>query len=175
MGPSPIVTSKVISPKGHDCSPKKPTRGVFESTQRDLIDDFSFKNLMAISYAWKWQYLVLSLDQLALGNRGGCSKMRLRELLLLAKMRSEFCLEIFIIEDTTCFLTVLPYSDRVFEGSYLGLLSHYKNRYGKAFSVRLGEGNPLSNAQKVLPNPQGSRQHLSGLGWYTQARLGMCT
>ncbi|GKB64639.1 hypothetical protein Tco_0920825 [Tanacetum coccineum] len=43
IGPSLIVTSKGISPKGHDCSPEKPTRGVFESTQRDLIDGFSFK------------------------------------------------------------------------------------------------------------------------------------
>ncbi|GJU34614.1 hypothetical protein Tco_1182968 [Tanacetum coccineum] len=91
--------------------------------------------------------------------------MRLRELLLLAKMRSEFCLEIFVIEDTTCLLTVPPYSGRVFEGarSYLGLLSDHKNRYGKAFSVRLGENNPLSSAQKVLPNPQGLRQRLSGI------------
>ncbi|GJZ59743.1 hypothetical protein Tco_0615559 [Tanacetum coccineum] len=32
-----------ISPKGRDCSPEKPTRGVFESTRRDLIDGFSFK------------------------------------------------------------------------------------------------------------------------------------
>ncbi|GKD45099.1 hypothetical protein Tco_1269744 [Tanacetum coccineum] len=102
-------------------------------------------------------------------------QMRLQELLLLAKMRSEFGLEIFVIENTTYFLTILPYSGGVFEGSYLGLLSHHKNRYGKAFSVRLGEDNPLSIAQKVLPNPQGSRQHLSGLGWYTQARLGMYT
>ncbi|GKC91026.1 hypothetical protein Tco_1151675 [Tanacetum coccineum] len=43
MGPSPIVTSRGISPKGHDCSPEKLTRGVFESTRRDLIDGFSFK------------------------------------------------------------------------------------------------------------------------------------
>ncbi|GKC88584.1 hypothetical protein Tco_1149233 [Tanacetum coccineum] len=43
MGPSSIITSKGISPKGHDCSPEKPTRGVFESTRRDLIDGFSFK------------------------------------------------------------------------------------------------------------------------------------
>ncbi|GKB08907.1 hypothetical protein Tco_0837219 [Tanacetum coccineum] len=43
MGPSPIVTSMGISPKGYDCSPKKLTRGVFESTRRDLIDGFSFK------------------------------------------------------------------------------------------------------------------------------------
>nr|GEX75199.1 hypothetical protein [Tanacetum cinerariifolium] len=43
MGPSPIITSNGISPKGHDCSPEKPTRGVFESTRRDLIDGYSFK------------------------------------------------------------------------------------------------------------------------------------
>ncbi|GJR16347.1 hypothetical protein Tco_0798999 [Tanacetum coccineum] len=42
--------------------------------------------------------------------------MCLHELLLLAKMRSEFGLEIFVIEDTTCFLTVPPYSGRVFKG-----------------------------------------------------------
>ncbi|GKE52240.1 hypothetical protein Tco_1487396, partial [Tanacetum coccineum] len=41
--------------------------------------------------------------------------MRLRELLLLAKMRLEFCLEIFAIEDTTCFLTVPSYFGGVFE------------------------------------------------------------
>ncbi|GKC79396.1 hypothetical protein Tco_1130170 [Tanacetum coccineum] len=137
MGPSPIVISRVISPNGHDCSPEKPIRGVFESTHRDLIDGFSFKkqclyitshklppsrytlftclpnmyplimtgsaepifgrdgeaispillcascpDLMASSIwclnsrhwfvscpysLWKWQYLVLSLDQLAPG------------------------------------------------------------------------------------------------------------
>ncbi|GJY90534.1 hypothetical protein Tco_0505730 [Tanacetum coccineum] len=43
MGPSPVVTSKGISSKGHDCSPEKPTRRVFQFTQRDLIDEFSFK------------------------------------------------------------------------------------------------------------------------------------
>ncbi|GKC36659.1 hypothetical protein Tco_1049043 [Tanacetum coccineum] len=43
MGPSPIVISRGISPNGHDCSPEKPIRGVFESTQRDLIDSFSYK------------------------------------------------------------------------------------------------------------------------------------
>ncbi|GJU96375.1 hypothetical protein Tco_1321131 [Tanacetum coccineum] len=43
MGPFPIVISRDISPNGHDCSLEKPMRGVFESTQRDLIDSFSFK------------------------------------------------------------------------------------------------------------------------------------
>nr|GEW81337.1 hypothetical protein [Tanacetum cinerariifolium] len=43
MRPSPIVTSKGVSLKGHDCSPEKPKRGVFESTRRDPIDGFSFK------------------------------------------------------------------------------------------------------------------------------------
>nr|GFA58709.1 hypothetical protein [Tanacetum cinerariifolium] len=42
-GPSPIVTSNGISPNGHDSSPKKPTRGVLESTRRDLIDAFNIK------------------------------------------------------------------------------------------------------------------------------------
>ncbi|GJR14077.1 hypothetical protein Tco_0796729 [Tanacetum coccineum] len=42
-GPSPIVTSNGISPNGHDSSPKKPTRGVLESTRRDLIDGFNFR------------------------------------------------------------------------------------------------------------------------------------
>ncbi|GKF44244.1 hypothetical protein Tco_0130796 [Tanacetum coccineum] len=45
----------------------------------------------------------------------------------------------------------------------MGLLSHHNNRHGKAFSVYLGEDNPLSSAQKVLSNPQGSRQCLSGI------------
>nr|GEX29527.1 hypothetical protein [Tanacetum cinerariifolium] len=43
MGPSTIVTSNGISSKGHDCSPEKLTRGVFEFTRRDLINGFSFK------------------------------------------------------------------------------------------------------------------------------------
>nr|GEV77556.1 zinc finger, CCHC-type [Tanacetum cinerariifolium] len=120
MGPSPIAISKGISPKGHDCSPEKSTRGVFESTLRDLID---------------------------------------------GSVEPTFGREIFVIEDTTCFLTIPPYSGGVFEGtrSYSGLLSRHKNRYGKEFSVRLGEDNPLSSAQKVLPNPQGSRQRLLGI------------
>ncbi|GKF67367.1 hypothetical protein Tco_0197046, partial [Tanacetum coccineum] len=42
-GPSPIVTSNGISPNGQDSSPKKPTRGVLESTRRDLIDGFNFR------------------------------------------------------------------------------------------------------------------------------------
>ncbi|GKC98199.1 hypothetical protein Tco_1168474 [Tanacetum coccineum] len=54
------------------------------------------------------------------------SKMRLRKLLLLAKMRSEFCLEIFVIEDTTCFLTVPPYSGRVFKGIFLRYMKPFR-------------------------------------------------
>ncbi|GJX19325.1 hypothetical protein Tco_0222002 [Tanacetum coccineum] len=42
-GLSPIVTSNGISPNGHDSSPKKPTRGVLDSTRRDMIDGFNFR------------------------------------------------------------------------------------------------------------------------------------
>ncbi|GJV49857.1 hypothetical protein Tco_1440069 [Tanacetum coccineum] len=42
-GPSPIVASNDISPNGHESSPEKPTRGVLESTRRDLIDGFNFR------------------------------------------------------------------------------------------------------------------------------------
>ncbi|GKD98477.1 hypothetical protein Tco_1382374 [Tanacetum coccineum] len=41
--PSPIVTSNGTSPNSHDSSPEKPTRGVLESTRRDLIDGFNFR------------------------------------------------------------------------------------------------------------------------------------
>ncbi|GJR40952.1 hypothetical protein Tco_1216636 [Tanacetum coccineum] len=43
MGHSLIVTSNSTSPNGHDSSPEKPTRGVLESTRRDLIDGFNFR------------------------------------------------------------------------------------------------------------------------------------
>nr|GEX26539.1 hypothetical protein [Tanacetum cinerariifolium] len=49
MGPSPIITSNGISPKGHDYSAKKPTRGVLEFTRKDLINGFSFKK-QCVSY-----------------------------------------------------------------------------------------------------------------------------
>nr|GEW67468.1 hypothetical protein [Tanacetum cinerariifolium] len=42
-GPSLIVTSNGISPNSHESSPEKPTRGVLESTRRDLIDGFNFR------------------------------------------------------------------------------------------------------------------------------------
>nr|GEU67234.1 hypothetical protein [Tanacetum cinerariifolium] len=42
-GPSPIVTSNGVSLNGHDSSPEKPTRGVLESTRRDLINGFNFR------------------------------------------------------------------------------------------------------------------------------------
>ncbi|GJV88396.1 hypothetical protein Tco_1532334 [Tanacetum coccineum] len=251
-GPSPIVTSNGTSPNGHNSSLKKPTRGVLESTRRDLIDDFNFRkqcsyitlhelpmskyalftclpdmytlittgseepsfgmggNVISpvlLSFAglffslWSLPltiriedfsnagfssflltecqksflfslspllpdglYLVLSLDQLGPGSRGGHSKvlatlsmddflsllklslrsfktpimatslastqrfvglrassksasqMCLCELLLLAKVRSELCFEIFIIKDAACLMTIPPYSGRVFEG-----------------------------------------------------------
>ncbi|GJZ88075.1 hypothetical protein Tco_0659857 [Tanacetum coccineum] len=74
-------------------------------------------------------------------------QMCLCELLLLAKVRSELCFEIFVIKDATCFLTVPPYSGGVFKsiGSCRDPLSHYRNQYAMAFSVHLGEGNPLSS------------------------------
>ncbi|GKB32162.1 hypothetical protein Tco_0871563 [Tanacetum coccineum] len=278
-GPSPIVTSNGTSPNGHNSSLKKPTRGVLESTRRDLIDDFNFRkqcsyitlhelpmskyalftclpdmytlittgseepsfgmggNVISpvlLSFAglffslWSLPltiriedfsnagfssflltecqksflfslspllpdglYLVLSLDQLGPGSRGGHSKvlatlsmddflsllklslrsfktpimatslastqvqMCLCELLLLAKVRSELCFEIFIIKDATCLLTIPPYSGRVFEGSCRDPISCHRNQYRKAFSVHLREGNPLSNRRRVLLSLKG--------------------
>ncbi|GKE29149.1 hypothetical protein Tco_1444533, partial [Tanacetum coccineum] len=43
------------------------------------------------------------------------TQMCLCELLLLAKVRSELCFEIFVIKDATCFMTVPPYSSGVFK------------------------------------------------------------
>ncbi|GKA58037.1 hypothetical protein Tco_0757225 [Tanacetum coccineum] len=37
------MTSNGTCPNGHDSSPEKPTRGVLESTRRDLIDGFKFR------------------------------------------------------------------------------------------------------------------------------------
>ncbi|GKE53625.1 hypothetical protein Tco_1488781 [Tanacetum coccineum] len=71
-----------------------------------------------------------------------CRQMCLCELLLLAKVRSELCFEIFVIKDATCFLTVPPYSGGVFKGigNCWDPLSRHRNQYGKAFLVHLGEG-----------------------------------
>ncbi|GJV82165.1 hypothetical protein Tco_1518035 [Tanacetum coccineum] len=85
------------------------------------------------------------------------SQMCLCELLLLAKVRLELCFEIFVIKDATCFLTVPPYSCGVFKGigSCWDPLSHHRNQYGKAFSVNLGESNPLSSGRRVLLSLKG--------------------
>nr|GEY75849.1 hypothetical protein [Tanacetum cinerariifolium] len=48
MGPSPIEISKGISLKGHDGSPEKPTRGVFDSTRRDLVDGLVLKSNVCV-------------------------------------------------------------------------------------------------------------------------------
>ncbi|GJT21618.1 hypothetical protein Tco_0891555 [Tanacetum coccineum] len=64
---------------------------------------------------------------------------------------------IFIIKDATCFLTVPLYSGGVFKGigSCRDPLSRYRNQYRKAFSVHLGEGNPLSSGRRVLLSLKG--------------------
>ncbi|GKA07784.1 hypothetical protein Tco_0687008 [Tanacetum coccineum] len=41
-GLSPIVISKGTSPRGQECSPEKPTSGIYESTLSDLIEGFNF-------------------------------------------------------------------------------------------------------------------------------------
>nr|GEV08527.1 hypothetical protein [Tanacetum cinerariifolium] len=43
-------------------------------------------------------------------------QMCLCEFLLLSKVRSELCFEIFVVKDATCLLTIPPYSGGVFEG-----------------------------------------------------------
>ncbi|GKE42222.1 hypothetical protein Tco_1469506 [Tanacetum coccineum] len=42
-------------------------------------------------------------------------EMCLRELLMLAKMGSELCIQIFIVENATCLLTIPPYSGEIFK------------------------------------------------------------
>nr|GEY62622.1 hypothetical protein [Tanacetum cinerariifolium] len=63
-------------------------------------------------------------------------QMCLCEFILLAKVRSKLCFEIFVIKDATYLLTIPPYSGGVFE-------------------VYLGEGNPLSNERRVLLSLKG--------------------
>ncbi|GKF28081.1 hypothetical protein Tco_0094423 [Tanacetum coccineum] len=103
------------------------------------------------------------------------SQMCLCELIMLAKVRSELCFEIFVIKDATCLLTIPPYSGRVFEGSCQDPLSRYRNQYGKAFSVHLGEGNPLSSGRRVLLSLKGLGKGMLILGWHTQACFGTYT
>ncbi|GJU99499.1 hypothetical protein Tco_1328770 [Tanacetum coccineum] len=231
-GPSPIVTSNGISPNSHDSSPKNSTRGLLESTQRDLTDGFNFRKqcsyitshelplskyalftclpdmytlitsgsdepsfgmggnviypvplsledflgllklslrsfetpLVATSLASTRVYdfsirplfigLRASLKSARVsvvsGNEGSgafvfplfdvmYSQMCLCKHLLLAKVQSELCFEVLVIKDATCFLTIPPYSGRVFEGigSYWDPISRHRNQYGKAFSIHL--------------------------------------
>ncbi|GKE34670.1 hypothetical protein Tco_1453992, partial [Tanacetum coccineum] len=41
--PSPMVTSKETSPRVQECSPEKRTSEVLESTQSDLMEEFSLR------------------------------------------------------------------------------------------------------------------------------------
>ncbi|GJZ57936.1 hypothetical protein Tco_0613430 [Tanacetum coccineum] len=69
-----------------------------------------------------------------------CLQMCLCELILLAKVRSKLCFEIFVIKDATCFLTVPPYSGGVFKGIGVILITADKGCYElKPFGKRLVE------------------------------------
>nr|GEW51558.1 putative nucleotidyltransferase, ribonuclease H [Tanacetum cinerariifolium] len=152
MGPSPIVTSNGISPKGHDCSPQKPTKGVFESTRRDLIDGFSFKKHCSYITTYElppsryalftclldmYTLIMIVSDEPTFGKGGNAiSPIMPRGKLSPIRLPDAITLRVSLI---------------------------LQNRpFGCSKRLRFGEGNPLSSAQKVLPNPQGLRQRLSG-------------
>ncbi|GKC03475.1 hypothetical protein Tco_0995085 [Tanacetum coccineum] len=153
MGPSPIVISKGISPKGHDCSLEKPTREVFESTRRDLIDGFSFKK----------QCSYITSHELP-PSRSKSSPLSLCKWMkgLWRDVQPDFVFSNH--ERSQRFVVLRGGLGFASPRNYLGPLSHHKNQYGKAFLIRLKEDNPRSSEQKVLQSMQNLRRVLQGLG-----------
>ncbi|GJW06405.1 hypothetical protein Tco_1568828, partial [Tanacetum coccineum] len=88
-------------------------------------------------------------------------QMCLCELILLAKVRSELCFEIFVIKDATCFLTVPPYSGGVFKGIGTNMGRHFQSIWERVD----GTFPPCGRLAKLPPIGGFPSEFAEGIPW----------